>query len=42
DGHVIGKVGVLGPTRMDYERVVTIVEYIAINLSELLTDARRH
>ncbi len=42
DGHVIGKVGVLGPTRMDYERVVTIVEYIAVNLSELLSDARRH
>ncbi|NLK07192.1 MAG: heat-inducible transcription repressor HrcA [Firmicutes bacterium] len=41
DGHVLGKVGVLGPTRMNYERVVTIVEYIAANLSELLTDAGR-
>lgn len=29
----IGSIGVLGPTRMDYARVVTIVEYMTKNLS---------
>ena len=42
DGHVIGSLGVIGPTRMDYERVVAVVEGIAHNLSALLSDSRRH
>jgi len=36
-GEVIGSVGVLGPTRMDYSKVVTVVEFITETLSESLT-----
>jgi len=42
DGQVIGSIGVIGPTRMDYERVVSVVEGIAYSLSALLSDSRRH
>ena len=35
-GKVIGAIGILGPRRMDYSKVVSTVEYIAENLSELL------
>ena len=35
-GRVIGAIGILGPRRMDYSKVVSTVEYIAENLSELL------
>jgi heat-inducible transcriptional repressor len=36
DGQVIGVVGVLGPTRMEYSRAVSVVEYMAENLSGVL------
>lgn len=36
-GHVIGILGLIGPTRMDYARVVSMVEYVAESLSELLS-----
>ncbi len=35
-GKVIGAIGILGPRRMDYSKVVSTVEYIAENISELL------
>lgn len=35
EGRVIGTVGVIGPTRMDYPRVVGIVEYTARLLDEI-------
>jgi len=34
-GDVTGTIGVLGPTRMKYERVTTLVEYIAKEISNL-------
>lgn len=37
-GRVIGTIGVMGPTRMDYRRAVAAVEVMAQNLSNLLTD----
>jgi heat-inducible transcriptional repressor len=37
DGQVVGKVGVIGPTRMAYERVIPIVDITAKLLSTLLT-----
>jgi len=37
DGHVIGTLGVIGPTRMAYERVIPIVEITAKLLSNALT-----
>lgn len=36
NGEVIGNVGVLGPTRMDYSRTISILEYVAQNLSRAL------
>ncbi len=36
-GRVCGSIGVVGPTRMDYRRAVAAVEYMAVNLSALLT-----
>ncbi len=36
DGQPIGTIGVLGPTRMDYARVVSVVEYMTKNLSETM------
>ncbi|HHT73308.1 MAG TPA: heat-inducible transcription repressor HrcA [Firmicutes bacterium] len=39
-GHVIGSLGIVGPTRMEYARMVAMVELIASTLSELLTDMK--
>jgi heat-inducible transcriptional repressor len=36
-GHPVGVIGVLGPTRMEYAKVLPVVEYTAAILSELLT-----
>ncbi|MBI1964893.1 MAG: heat-inducible transcriptional repressor HrcA, partial [Betaproteobacteria bacterium] len=37
DGQVVGTVGVIGPTRMAYERVIPIVDITAKLLSGMLT-----
>jgi heat-inducible transcriptional repressor len=37
DGEVIGTLGVIGPTRMAYERVIPIVDLTAKLLSNALT-----
>jgi heat-inducible transcriptional repressor len=37
DGQVVGSVGVIGPTRMAYERVIPIVDITAKLLSSALT-----
>ena len=37
DGKVVGSVGVLGPTRMEYSRVVSLMEFITETLSETIT-----
>ena len=39
DGQVIGTLGVIGPTRMAYERVIPIVDVTAKLLSNALTRA---
>lgn len=36
-GRIVGTIGVLGPTRMDYAHVVSVVDFIAQNLSEFLS-----
>ncbi len=38
-GDVIGTLGVIGPTRMHYDRLVSIVDYTARAVSRLLKDA---
>ncbi len=40
-GQTIGLVGVLGPTRMEYARAVSVVENMADNLREMLTKMSR-
>ncbi|WP_096188341.1 heat-inducible transcriptional repressor HrcA [Evansella halocellulosilytica] len=37
DGNHMGTVGILGPTRMEYPRVVSILDYISKDLSKLLS-----
>ena len=37
DGQIVGSVGVIGPTRMAYERVIPIVDITARLLSSALT-----
>jgi heat-inducible transcriptional repressor len=37
DGHVVGTLGVIGPTRMAYERVIPIVDITAKLLSSALS-----
>ena len=38
NGRVAGTIGLVGPTRMDYRRAVGAVEFMARNLSDLLSD----
>lgn len=37
NGQVLGKIGLLGPTRMEYAKAVTMVEFVANSLSEAIT-----
>lgn len=37
-GRPAGAIGILGPTRMDYSRMVSIAEYISDKLSEILSE----
>lgn len=37
-GVPIGSVGVLGPTRMDYARVMRILDYVSTGLTKIMTD----
>lgn len=36
DGKVMGSIGLLGPTRMDYSKVVSIMEFMSVQLSDVL------
>ena len=36
EGRVIGTLGVLGPTRMEYSRVISVVEFLTSALTEAL------
>lgn len=35
-GNVVGAIGIIGPRRMDYSKVISTVEYIAENISQML------
>lgn len=37
-GRIVGTIGLVGPTRMDYRRAVSAVEFMSRNLTDLLTD----
>ena len=34
DGHMVGKIGVIGPTRMKYGEIMSIMEYLTDNLND--------
>lgn len=36
NGRLVGKIGVIGPTRMDYENIVSIVDFMRKNLTDIL------
>ena len=38
DGETVGSVGIIGPTRMDYEKAVSIVEFMTRHLSKIMKD----
>ena len=38
DGRILGAIGVLGPTRMDYGHVVTVVDFVAKCLGGFLSE----
>ncbi|HHW95574.1 MAG TPA: heat-inducible transcription repressor HrcA [Mogibacterium sp.] len=42
DGKLVGKIGVIGPTRMKYDEITSIIEYFTKNLNETfkLTDGK--
>ncbi|MBU7005910.1 heat-inducible transcriptional repressor HrcA [Phosphitispora fastidiosa] len=42
DGRTIGSVGIIGPTRMDYEKAVCIVEFMTSHLSKIMKDFYNH
>jgi heat-inducible transcriptional repressor len=37
EGQILGVLGVIGPTRMEYSKVIPIVEYMAVSLSDYLS-----
>lgn len=39
-GNLSGTIGIIGPTRMPYSRLITIVEYTARSLTEALSESR--
>jgi heat-inducible transcriptional repressor len=34
DGKMVGKIGVIGPTRMKYDEITSIIEYLTDNLND--------
>ena len=36
-GEKIGSFGVIGPTRMDYARVLSVLNYVGMSLSDILS-----
>jgi heat-inducible transcriptional repressor len=40
DGKMVGKIGVIGPTRMRYEKVTSVIEYLSDNLDTVFTEIR--
>jgi heat-inducible transcriptional repressor len=40
-GDVAGAVGVIGPTRMQYSRMIPLVDYVAKTISEMFTQPKR-
>ena len=37
-GRVVGAIGVIGPRRMDYSRVIAVIDQLASRIDEMLGD----
>jgi heat-inducible transcriptional repressor len=37
-GHALGSFGVIGPTRMDYAKIVSILGYVGSSLNSILSN----
>jgi heat-inducible transcriptional repressor len=37
-GRSVGTIGIVGPTRMQYARVISLVRYLADSVSDVLTE----
>ena len=42
DGQTLGTIGILGPTRMEYSKVISLMKYFSEELSNLLSSIRYH
>ncbi len=40
-GHVVGAIGVIGPCRMDYSKVITTLEYLSGNIANLMNTEKK-
>ncbi|HET6274222.1 MAG TPA: heat-inducible transcriptional repressor HrcA [Bacteroidota bacterium] len=40
-GDVVGTIGVIGPTRMHYSRMIPLIDYVARTISEMFTNSTR-
>ena len=36
----VGRLGIIGPTRMNYSRAISVLRYVGMALSELLSDRK--
>ena len=36
DGHVVGTIGIIGPTRMDYSRVISMIDHLSAGIRDAL------
>ncbi|MBE6022810.1 MAG: heat-inducible transcription repressor HrcA [Cellulosilyticum sp.] len=36
--HAIGNIGIIGPTRMDYDQVVSVLEYVSYHITNMLKE----
>lgn len=40
NGYIVGKIGIIGPTRMDYGNIVSIADYVTQSLTKLLNQLK--
>lgn len=41
NGMIVGKIGVIGPTRMDYDGIVSVMDFMRKNLTEVFDESRK-
>lgn len=41
NGRIVGKIGVIGPTRLDYSRIISLVAYVTDTLTDIFTERKQ-